>query len=223
MQISDSYNEQWSGTWWKVASSTIPYGSKLLSIIVYSDATNCDNLGKTMKHPIYITLGNIPICLRNKPEAKALIAYLPILKATTISEKNSVVFKFTQRMAFMKSLEILFDPIYKQYEDGTILKINKNYIWCILKLSLIISDLPEASAFCTTYKSWNSKSPCHTCLVEKENLNNMNLSSENILLRTPDLMKQGLRDGNDKAYSIHPIKNIFWKFKYEKLSNNLIK
>ncbi|CAJ0836117.1 20681_t:CDS:2 [Entrophospora sp. SA101] len=150
----------------KVASSTILYESKLLSIIIYSDATNCDNLGKTMKHLIYITLGNIL--------------------------KSSAVFKSAQRLAFMKSLKILFDPIYKQYEDGTILEINKSYIWCVLKLSFIISDLPEASAFCTTYKSYNSKLPYHTCLVEKENLNNMNLSSENILLQTPDHMKQVL-------------------------------
>nr|CAG8661988.1 4920_t:CDS:2 [Entrophospora candida] len=178
IQISDNYNEQWSGTWWKVASSTILYESKLLSIIIYSDATNCDNLGKTMKHPIYITLGNIPVCLRNKPESKTLIAYLLILKTTTISEKSSAVFKSAQRLAFMKSLKILFDPIYKQYEDGTILKINKSHIWCVLKLPFIISDLPEASAFCTTYKSYNSKLPCHTCLVEKENLSNMNLSSK---------------------------------------------
>ncbi|CAJ0892028.1 16931_t:CDS:2 [Entrophospora sp. SA101] len=150
----------------KVASSTILYESKLLSIIIYSDATNCDNLGKTMKHLIYITLGNIL--------------------------KSSAVFKSAQRLAFMKSLKILFDPIYKQYEDGTILEINKSYIWCVLKLSFIISDLPEASAFCTTYKSYNSKLPYHTCLVEKENLNNMNLSSENILLQTPDHMKQNM-------------------------------
>jgi hypothetical protein len=39
--------------------NSLPFGSKLLSIILYSDATNCDTLGKSSLHPIYISLGNI--------------------------------------------------------------------------------------------------------------------------------------------------------------------
>jgi hypothetical protein len=46
--------------WWKTAQNSLPIGSKLLSIILYSDATNCDTLGKSQLHPIYMSLGNIP-------------------------------------------------------------------------------------------------------------------------------------------------------------------
>ncbi|KAF0475619.1 zn-finger domain-containing protein [Gigaspora margarita] len=54
------YKEQNNGIWWKTAQNSLPIGSKLLSIILYSDATNCDTLGKSQLHPIYMSLGNIP-------------------------------------------------------------------------------------------------------------------------------------------------------------------
>ena len=54
------HKEQNNEMWWKTTQNTLPVGSKLLSIILYSDATNCDILGKIQLHSIYISLGNIP-------------------------------------------------------------------------------------------------------------------------------------------------------------------
>ncbi|KAF0431151.1 zn-finger domain-containing protein [Gigaspora margarita] len=39
-----TYKEQNNGMWWKTIQNTLPVGSKLLSIVLYSDATNCDTL-----------------------------------------------------------------------------------------------------------------------------------------------------------------------------------
>jgi hypothetical protein len=64
-----------------------------LSIILYSDATNVDTLGKSQLHPIYISIGNIKNWRRNKSDAKQLLGYLPILQAKDKSEKNSTNFK----------------------------------------------------------------------------------------------------------------------------------
>ena len=66
------YGEQNSGEWWSTAESSLPIGAELLSIILYSDATNCDTLGKSSLHPIYISLGNISIWRRNKSDIKQL-------------------------------------------------------------------------------------------------------------------------------------------------------
>ncbi|KAF0558048.1 zn-finger domain-containing protein [Gigaspora margarita] len=41
------YKEQNNGEWWKTTQSTLPTCAKILSIILYSDATNCDLLGKS--------------------------------------------------------------------------------------------------------------------------------------------------------------------------------
>jgi len=71
---------------------TIPLDNRLLSIILYSDATTCDQLGKTTEHPIYLSLGNISNWWRDKPYAKVLIGYLPKLKAKDIYTRNTESF-----------------------------------------------------------------------------------------------------------------------------------
>ncbi|GES94545.1 hypothetical protein GLOIN_2v1785873 [Rhizophagus clarus] len=96
------YSEQNTEKWWKTTQESLPTGFKLLSIILYSDATTTDTLGKSQLHPIYITLGNIPIWRRNKKDAKQLLGYLPILEA---ANKDLV------RDTFHKSLRHLLEPI----------------------------------------------------------------------------------------------------------------
>src|SRR5213080_4661279 len=53
------YYEQYNGDWWERVQNSLSRNAKVLSIILYSDATTCDHLGKTSEHPIYLTLGNI--------------------------------------------------------------------------------------------------------------------------------------------------------------------
>ena len=69
--------------------------------------TTCDHLGKSSKHPIYLTLGNIPSWVRNKPDAKVLLGYLLRLKAKTNSQKNSRKFKFAKCSLYQYTLDVL--------------------------------------------------------------------------------------------------------------------
>src|SRR2546425_9498896 len=73
------------------AQRSINENAKVLSIIIYSDATTCDILGKKSEHPVFLTLGNIPSWRRNKPDAKALLAYLP--KINQNDQKNAALAK----------------------------------------------------------------------------------------------------------------------------------
>lgn len=187
----------------------MPIGSKLLSIILYSDATTCDTLGKSSLHPIYISLGNIPTWRRNKSDAKQLLGYLPIIKSSNIMEKRSQNFKNIKNEVFHKSLEIILKPLIT-LKNGVDLSIDNKIYWFIPKISVIISDWPEASTFCLTYKSSNSNNPCHFCLVTKDNLANINLSEENILPRTHKNMKENLQLNSEKLVSIENISNSFW-------------
>ena len=59
-----------------------------------------------------MSIGNIKNWRRNKPNAKQLLGYLPILKASDNAEKKSENFKIAVRKAFHKSLEVLLDPFY---------------------------------------------------------------------------------------------------------------
>src|SRR6266511_2287891 len=120
-----TYSKQNTRIWWEETEKSLPFNCKLLSIILYSDATNVDTLGKSNLHPIYVTIGNIKTWRRNKPDVKQLLGFLPILKS---NEKNPETFKIAARKTFHKSLKILLDPILK-LRNGIELTLNNESIW----------------------------------------------------------------------------------------------
>jgi hypothetical protein len=189
----------------------LPPGAKLLSLILYSDATNVDTLGKSQLHPIYLSIGNIKNWRRNKQDAKQLLAYLPILKSNNITEKKSETFKNAARECFHKSLEILLDPLLKSHKKGIDLTLNNETIWFYPRVSIIISDWPEAATYCLTYKSSMSNYPCHFCLVTRDNLADLNLQINDITSRTHLNMQQYFNQGAEKSVCIENISNFFWK------------
>jgi hypothetical protein len=188
--------------WWKTTQESLPAGASLLSIILYSDATTTDSLGKGQLHPIYISLGNIPTWRRNKPDAKQLLGYLPILEN---ANKNLV------RETFHRTLQHLLEPIIS-LKNGLDLFINNKKIWFYPRVSTIISDWPEAASFCLVYKSCNSNFPCHFCLVKKENLANLNLLPSDMILRSHNKMREHMENGTQKSVCIESVANLFWKF-----------
>ena len=201
-----AYSEQNTGTWWENTKKSLPLGCKILSIILYSDATNVDTLGKSNLHPIYITIGNIKNWRRNKPDAKQLLGFLPILKS---NEKNSEKFKIAAREAFHKSLKILLTPILK-FKNGIELTLNDELVWFYPRISIIIADWPEAATYCLTYKSAMSNFPCHFCLVTRDNLANINLTTDEMELRTHENMLAYLNRKLEKSVCIESLYNYFW-------------
>jgi hypothetical protein len=188
--------------WWKTTQESLPPGASLLSIILYSDATTTDTLGKSQLHPIYVSLGNIPIWRRNKPDAKQLLGYLPILEN---ANKNLVRETFHECLRHLLELIILL-------ENGVDLFINNKKIWFYLRVSTILADWPEAACFCLVYKSSNSLVPCHFCLVKKSDLANVNLSSSDMILRSHNEMRNHLENKTHNKVCIESVPNFFWNF-----------
>jgi len=54
------FGEPYECDWWLDTVKTLPPMNNLLSIILYSDATTLDGLGKTSGHLVFLTLGNLP-------------------------------------------------------------------------------------------------------------------------------------------------------------------
>jgi hypothetical protein len=206
------YHEQYNGEWWERVQNSLPRDAKVLSIILYSDATICDHLGKSSEHPIYLTLGNIPSWIRNKPDAKVLLGYLPQLKAKTITQKRSKSFQLAKRKLYQYSLKILTRSLLDYKSDGFDLKINNDILWCFPFISVMLGDLPENAAITLTFNSVNCNHPCHNCLIEGNNLNDMELPDDQIILRTPDTMKAFVEQGVAQQYSVHDMMNIFWRY-----------
>src|SRR6185369_16208325 len=92
--------------------ASLPHGSNLLSIILYSDATTTDTLDKSSLHPIYISIGNISTKRHNKSDTKRLLGYLPILKAKDKSEKKTKNFKKLIHLTFFNSIKFFLNPFF---------------------------------------------------------------------------------------------------------------
>ena len=195
--------------WWKTTQENIPVGGKLLSIILYLDATTTDTLGKNQLHPIYMSLGNIPIWRRNKQDSKQLLGYLPILEAANFTQKKSLAYKNLVRETFHKSLRHLLEPIIS-LKNGIKLFVKNENILFYPRVSVIIADWPEAATYCLTYKSPNSNFPCHFCLVSRDNLANINLPSSNIVLKTHNEMRNHLESNIPNSVCIESVPNFFW-------------
>lgn len=158
-----------------------------------------------------MSIGNIKNWRRNKPDAKQLLGYLPILKASDNTEKQSENFKNAARTAFHKSLEILLDPLLSS-KDGVDLNFNNEVVWFFPRISVVIADWPEAATYCLTYKSSMANFPCHFCLVTRNNLANINLAISETKLRTHNNMRQYFDKRLTKSVSIEDVQNFFWKF-----------
>src|SRR4051812_33392846 len=83
--------------------------SRKCSLVVYSDSTNCDQLGRKSEHPLSITLGNIPEWHRQKLDARTIIAYLP--KMTSTSHNNDNTFHLKKLQMFHNYLHKIFTLI----------------------------------------------------------------------------------------------------------------
>ena len=143
------FEEQYNCNWWRWEELKLAIGQWLLSIIIYSDATILDHMGKFSGHPIFLSLGNIPNFQRNKPESKTLIRYLPILKAKDSKTKNSESFRKLQRTVFQRSLTILLKPILNCPELQFV--VHHNVISFIPRISVILADLAEVNKFTNIY------------------------------------------------------------------------
>ncbi|RHZ80683.1 hypothetical protein Glove_132g248 [Diversispora epigaea] len=200
-----SYREQNSGNWWKRAERSISNHANILSIILYSDATTTDTLGKSSLHPIYVSLGNISTWRRNKEDAKQLLGYLPILSAKNEKEKKSSEFKELARETFHNSIKFLLDPLFQG--DGVDFNIYDKDIWFFPRISTIICDWPEACTFSLTYKSANSNYPCHFCLVQREDL--IDIRKE-VILRNYVNMKEYFDSNTSNLAGLEQVNNYFW-------------
>ena len=158
-----------------------------------------------------MTLENIPSWVRNKPYAKVLLGYLLRLKTKTISKKNSRKFKLAKCTLYQYTLDVLTRPLLDYQNDKFDLKTDDSDLWCYPFLSMLLGDLLEDAALTLTFNSANCKCLCHKCLIDADEMNNTNLESSQIILRTPENMKAVIYKDIADQYSLFSMENIFWK------------
>ncbi|HXT84839.1 MAG TPA: hypothetical protein VN704_11010 [Verrucomicrobiae bacterium] len=116
---------------------------------------------------------------------------------------------------FHNCLHKIFAPIVsmQRSQKGFEEIINGKIYWFIPFVAMCLLDWPEACTYCMTYNCYNCLHPCHFCLIERENLNNMQLHSDQIILRTHTTMQQAIQNELGKENSIHLLNNFFWEFR----------
>ena len=204
------FGEPYECNWWLETEATLPPMNHLLSIILYSDATTFDGLGKTSGHPVFLTLGNLPNWVRNMPEAKILLGFLPKVQDSGIKTTES--FRSFQREIFHKCFDIMLRPLLEKPNE-LYFGIKGREMMFAVRISFFLADMLEADEITATYKSARCKRPCHTCMVFQSDLNNMNITLENIIPRTHENMQEVIRNEQHKEFSVHSVENIFWKFR----------
>jgi hypothetical protein len=201
------FGEPYEGNWWLETEPTLPPLNNLLSIILYSDATTFDGLGKTSGHPVFLTLGNLPNGVRNLPESKVLLGFLPKVQDSGI--KTTENFREMQRKVYHECFDIMLHPLLEK-PNSLHFGIKGRVMIFAARISFFLADMLEADEVTATYKSANCRMPCHTCMVLRDDLNRMDL--EPAPFRTHENMQQVIEAGQGKNYSVHPTKNAFWKF-----------
>ena len=102
-------------------------------------------------------------------------------------------------------------PLLEQ-PDGLYFRINGQPVTFAPRISVFLVDMLEANEITATYKAARCKMPCHTCMVLRSDLNNMNLRPEDMPSRTPENMLRMISEGRNKDFSVYNIENAFWKF-----------
>src|SRR4051794_33840909 len=92
----------------------IPPLNQLLSIIIYSDTTTLDGFRKSLGHPVFLTLGNLLIWVRNSPDSKVLLDFLPKIQD---ANKTTEVFRTLQCEAYYQCFKIMLGSLLKR-SDG---------------------------------------------------------------------------------------------------------
>ena len=170
--------------------------------------TTFDGLGKISGHPVFLTLGNLPNWVRNLPESKVLLGFLPKVQDSGI--KTTETFRSLQREVYHKCFFIMLRPLLKK-PDTLYFGIKGKSMIFAARISVFLADMLEADDVTATYKSSQCKMPCHTCMVLRSDLNNMNMTSK-VQPRTHENMQEVTRNGQNKDYSVHSTENAFWKF-----------
>ena len=92
----------------------------------------------------------------------------------------------------------MLQPLLKK-PDALYFRINKEReLTFAARILFFLADMLEVDEVTATYKYARCKMPCHTCMVSLNDLNNMDLSPENMPFRTHRNMQEIVKNGQGK-------------------------
>ena len=157
------YSELNTGLWWEHALSDVPEGATLLPLIFYTDKTWLSLKGKHTVQPIAMTLGNFPIRVQNKHEAKRTICYIPELTAPESSRKREAYKRFSRRLYHL-TWEAVLRSVRSAQEEGGFKQmfggVEKVFFPVV---AAVVNDNPEGQKAAGIMNSPKGAEPCRVC------------------------------------------------------------
>ncbi|KAJ3769430.1 hypothetical protein FB446DRAFT_812086 [Lentinula raphanica] len=155
------YHDFNTGKWWwdtqKAVEADKP-GATIIPVILSSDKTQITLFRNKSAYPVYLTIGNLPKEIRQKPsqQGQILLAYLPTLRLEHITITN----------LFHACMKHLVAPLEQAGLEGIVMESGdgvKRRVHPIL--ASYIGDYPEQTLVTTAYYG-----DCATCLARKDEL-----------------------------------------------------
>lgn len=212
------YSEMWTGQWWNAVQVSQPFticsesfltnatqrilpkGATVAPIIIATDKTQLTNFtGGKKAYPVYITLGNLPRSIRQKPTKHAcvLLGYLPVDKVdeTHISETEA---RSRRHYIFHRAMREILDPLRKAGKQGVEMVCGDGWVRRIHPiLACYVADYPEQCL--VTCSKGNS---CPKCYCSKTQFGEPNLADLRTQESTLQVISQAAEETINKSDSV---------------------
>ncbi|KAJ3719415.1 hypothetical protein C8R42DRAFT_584463, partial [Lentinula raphanica] len=209
------YHDFNTGKWWwdtqKAVEADKP-GATIIPVILSSDKTQITLFRNKSAYPVYLTIGNLPKEIRQKPsqQGQILLAYLPTSRLEHITNKASC--RRTIANLFHACMGELLKPMKHAGLEGVVMRSRDGVERrCHPILAAYVGDYPEQVLVTTAYSG-----DCPVCDTEKDDLGTYPcthdywdpqaaIDAAYLLDSDPDLWVEGCYNANLK-----PVQYPFW-------------
>ncbi|KAH9994364.1 hypothetical protein BJV74DRAFT_877671 [Russula compacta] len=149
-KVNRIYSEMWTGSWWHVIQKRLhdkgASKATVAPLIITTDKTQLTQFsGSKSAYPVYLTLGNLPKSIRQKPSQHAcvLIAYLSVDKISQNKLTQKEQRARNQRL-FHESMRIVLAPLKLAGENGVEMTGGDGCVRRVYPiLAAYVADYPE--------------------------------------------------------------------------------
>jgi hypothetical protein len=205
---AEGRGELLGGDWFKNLKDKYS-GKQILVIIAYADATSFTFAGKSL-HPVYVTVGNLPLRVRNKLNAKRLLGFIPSISVLQCYKQSKETQRF-KREVHNLSLRVMLQELLDLQDGWMVTRKRANQGWfCVPRLAYIIADHPEAQQLCRMYTTSNVNRPCRMCLVQPKVEGISVCGSPRHKDDMIQLVSMGMTQEQEQEFSMHGEDNYLW-------------
>ncbi|KAG1868538.1 hypothetical protein F4604DRAFT_1881487 [Suillus subluteus] len=179
------YNEMWTSEWWNTVQ-----GATLAPVIIATDKTQLMQYsGNKTAYPVYMTLGNLPHSLRQRPSQHAcvLVAYLSVSKSIgqelTKKHKSTCI-----QQIFHDSMCFILEPLKEAGKHRMEVVFGDGYVRHVYPiLACYIADYPEQClVMCAKYGT------CPKCMASENDLGKSEASRRQAQQTTLTVIKDNI-------------------------------